>query len=131
MKKSYFKSIPVLVAAIVCFICGFFTSCEERYELRLPLAVNQTQLKFGAEAGSTHMLVYSTGSWTAELQNPDDASWATIENGSGSGNGDIIFTYAENTEAERSCIIVIKSGNREIEVEVTQAAGTPLAPTAQ
>lgn len=124
MKNSYIKRLPKLAMMLICFFATVFISCEERYELKLPLAVAQNQLKFGSEAGSTHMLVYCTGNWDASLQNPDDASWASIENPSGKGNGEIIFSYTENPDTTRSCIVVIQSGNLEKQVEMIQAGKT-------
>lgn len=120
MKTSYIKG-RLLFTAMLMTLIGVFTSCEEDYKLELPLALTQEELTLGASGGSTHVLVYSTGNWTATFKDPADASWASIEQGSGKENGEFIFNYSKNPGVGRQAIIVITTGSETKELAMNQS----------
>lgn len=109
------------MAAMFMTLISVFTSCEEDYKLELPLAVAQNELTLGAGGGSTHVLVYSTGDWTATLKNPADAAWATIDMGSGSGNGEFIFSFTKNPGIPRKAVVVLTTGSDTKEIAMEQS----------
>lgn len=96
-----------LIMAALIVLSGILVSCDKEFKLELPLAVNDLSIGLGTAEGTTHVLVYSTGKWTATLADPADASWATIDEGWGSGNSDFVFSYTENFGLQRKCDIVI------------------------
>lgn len=120
MKKSYI-SFRLLFIAIIAGVLSALTACESDYKLGLDLAVNQEELDLGASGGSTHVMVYSTHDWTATIKNPEDASWASIEKASGSGNGEFIFNYVKNPGIGRKAVVVISTSEGEKEITLTQA----------
>lgn len=120
MKTSYIKG-QLLIKAMFMALIAVFASCQEDYKLELPLALTQEELTLGASGGSTHVLVYSTGNWTASLKDPADASWASIEMGSGKENGEFIFNYAKNPGLGRQAIIVITTGSETKELAMNQS----------
>ena len=74
----------------------------------LPLAVTSRDLSIKKEAGSTHVLVYSDGEWTARLTRP--VKWASIDRNSGYGNHEIVFSYAANYGISRKIGVVFQKG---------------------
>ncbi len=108
------KRILYILAALVCAM-----ACNRSYVLELPLAVDQTTLKFSKESGATHILVYSTEKWTAILD--ENVSWASIEQGAGTGNGEFVFSYEANPMIERQTGVKIKSPSGEIVITMIQS----------
>lgn len=74
----------------------------------LPLAVTSRDLDLAKEAGSTHVLVYSDGEWTARLTRP--VKWASIDRMSGFGNHEIVFSYAANYGISRKIGVIFQKG---------------------
>ena len=85
----------------------------------LPLAVTSRDLSIAKEAGSTHVLVYSDGEWTARLTRP--VKWASIDRNNGFGNHEIVFTYAANFGISRKIGVVFQKGALADTVVFTQA----------
>lgn len=108
--RSYLPTRFALWLAVA--ISGLLiVGCEKEYKLELPLAVNQTDLNLESTAGSTHVLVYSTGDWSVSFL--EDTSWASIAQSSGDGNGEFIFKYDQNIGINRSTDVVLRMGSRE------------------
>lgn len=82
-----------------------FSSCDRAFELKLPLAVDSHRLKLSQEEGSTHILVYADGEWTASLER--GLGWASLDRTSGEGNSEVVFTYGENLGIARQALIVL------------------------
>lgn len=121
MNKSYIKGKLSFAALLLCLLATVMSSCEEKFKLELPLAVTQNGLKFGAAGGSTHVLVYSTGKWTAAIKDPADESWAHLDRTNGEGNSELVFTYDINPGIQRKCVVVLTSGSEVEEIEMIQA----------
>lgn len=120
MNKSFNIGRFCHMALMLCVML-LVSSCEKEYKLELPLAVTQESLDLGAGGGSTHVLVYCTGNWTASLKNIDDESWASIDKASGKENGEFIFNYADNPGVQRMAVVVITSGERTQEIKMKQS----------
>jgi len=73
-----------------------------------------------AAAGSQHLTVSATSSWTLSLS---DGTWASLNKTSGtSDNGDVTLSYEENTEeSSRSITITVKSGSKSNSYTFTQS----------
>ena len=84
------------------------TGCYKNYEMDLPLAVTSRDLSISKEAGSTHVLVYSDGEWTARLTRP--VKWASIDRQKGFGNHEIVFSYSANYGISRKIGVVFQKG---------------------
>ena len=79
--------IMICIAATV--ICA---ACDKPFEMDLPLSVAGRHITLSKDGGSTHVLVYSDGNWTAAFDK--EVNWAAIDRTSGRGNGE----SAEETE---------------------------------
>lgn len=84
------------------------TGCYKPFEMDLPLAVTSRDLTLEKTAGSTHVLVYSDGEWTARLTRP--VKWASIDRQSGFGNHEIVFSYTANYGISRKVGVVFQKG---------------------
>lgn len=102
-------------------ISAVMTGCQKDYELDLPLAVTSNEIHLTSAAGSTHILVYADGKWSATLTAP--VNWASINKLSGEGNNDIVFSYAANYGVSRKVGVVFRKGDLCDTVMLKQAAG--------
>ena len=71
--KTIFNKQKRSVAGVLIALTALttaLTGCQEDFELDLPLAVSARQLSLTKDAGSTPVLVYSNGHWTAPFTRP-------------------------------------------------------------
>lgn len=94
-------------------------SCDKPFEMDLPLSVAQRNISLTKDAGSTHVLVYADGDWTASFTEP--VEWASLSKVSGYGNSDLEFTYSANYGIARRVGIVLSKGELRDTVVMTQA----------
>lgn len=113
------KSVIGAVIAMMAFTSFLTTGCQKDFEMDLPLAVSSRELSLTKEAGSTHVLVYSTGEWTARFTR--NVKWASLNKQEGYGNHEIIFTYAANYGVSRKVGVVFQKGELADTVMFTQA----------
>ncbi len=114
MKIISIKSIISLVAA-----AAFVTvACNKTFELDLPLAVSSRVLDLEADAGSTHILVYSDGDWSAKFAEP--VEWASLDRLNGTGNSEIVLTYAANYGVSRRLKIALAKGELRDTIAINQ-----------
>ncbi len=99
-----------VIGAFVTFVTltMTLTGCYQNYEMDLPLAVTSRDLNLTKEAGSTHVLVYSDGEWTARLTRP--VKWASLDRTSGYGNHEIVFSYSANYGMSRKIGVIFQKG---------------------
>ncbi len=99
-----------VIGAFVAFVTltMTLTGCYKNYEMDLPLAVTSRDLNLTKEAGSTHVLVYSDGEWTARLTRP--VKWASIDRQKGFGNHEIVFSYSANFGISRKIGVIFQKG---------------------
>lgn len=95
------------------------SSCDKAFKLELPLAVDSHLLKLSSGEGSTHILVYADGPWTAKLNG--DPAWATIDRNSGEGNSELVFTYEENLGIARQAQLILERANLRDTIRLTQS----------
>lgn len=100
----------MLAMAMTAMSTGL-TSCDDKYEMDLPLALTQHNLKLNQAGGDLHILVYSTDKWSVRLLNEKDASWCQLNNTSGDKNGEFLVKYLANNGVERAASVEIASKN--------------------
>ncbi len=81
--------------------------CTQRYELSLPLALNRVELRLTSGEGSSYVLVYSQGPWTATLA--ESAPWVTLSRTEGSGNSQINVSVEANPGFNRSVVLTVSN----------------------
>ena len=87
---------------------ALFVSCEKPYTFDKDLAVTAREIRLTEYEGSTHMVVYSNGVWSATLT--EDVLWANLEVGNNNGIGDLVFTYTDNPGIARRVGIRLEKG---------------------
>lgn len=106
---------------IITLICAgslALSSCDAPFELKLPLAVDSHRLKLPQTGGSTHILVYAEGEWTASLDG--EPQWAELDRSSGEGNSEVVFAYGENLGIAREARLLLCSDTRRDTVRLVQ-----------
>ena len=104
----------IIISALLLLLQG----CNKPFEFDRPLAISSRAVTLSAEAGSTHVMVYSNGAWTASLTKP--VKWASLNKLSGEGINDVTFTYSANYAVSRQVGIVFTSGEVRDTVMMTQ-----------
>ena len=110
------------ILAVVLMI----SACDKPYQMDLPLSVAGRKISLTKDAGSTHVLVYSTGEWTARFEK--EVKWASLDRTSGDGNGEVVLTYGANYGIARRVGIVLESKGLRDTVSLIQA-GPVISPS--
>ena len=116
VSKIIRKGLPFIVAMLA------FTACDKPFKLDLPLAVDAREYHLSKKEGVARVFFYTTKSWNITLE-PADCSWASINRTSGSGEDDveeILFTYQQNAEIDRTVTIVINAGDLQEKITMFQ-----------
>lgn len=113
-KRMIMKKAILIITSIL-----LLASCDKPYQLDLPLSVAQRKISLTKDAGSTHILVYADGDWTAAFTEP--VNWASLNKVSGYGNNDLVFTYSANFGIARRVGIVLAKDELRDTVVLTQA----------
>ncbi len=108
------KSITLLLLASAFAATG----CNNTFEMDLPLAVNSRALDLEETSGSTHILVYADGAWTAKFTEP--VEWASLDRVSGSGNSELVLSYAANYGISRRLKIALAKGEYADTIAINQ-----------
>lgn len=98
-------------------------SCDDKYEMELPLALTQHNLDLNQAGGDLHVLVYSTDKWSVRLLDDKDASWCQLGKTSGEKNGEFLVKYSANNGVERSTAVELSSKNGLVDTLVMVQAG--------
>lgn len=107
------------IIAILSVFTLLLSACDKPYQLDLPLAVTSRNLSLTKDGGSTHVLVYSTGHWTAHFTH--SVNWASLSKVEGDGNTDLVFDYSANYSIARKVGIALEMGEHRDTVWMTQA----------
>ncbi len=111
-------SIKTLITSILVAILAL-TSCNKPFELDLPLAINSREIDLDKDSGSTHILVFSNGTWNAKFTEP--VEWASLDRLEGSGNSEIVLSYAANYGLPRRLSIALSKEEHADTIVVNQA----------
>ena len=119
MKRVLKYMFAVLVVAVVA------TSCREKFEWSIPLAVNSTEItRLDVNGGHQYVTVFSTGDWSCRLLpvvEGDDISWCRLVNTTGTGCQAIDMEFDLNeTGYTRSVVLEITGEGETISVRITQ-----------
>ena len=120
--KTIFNKQKRSVAGVLVAMMALtttLTGCQKDFEMDLPLAVSARELSLSKDAGSTHVLVYSDGDWTAHFTR--NVKWASTNKLHGYGNNEIVFTYSANYGVSRKVGVVFEKGSLADTVMFTQA----------
>ncbi|MCH5596447.1 BACON domain-containing protein [Niabella ginsengisoli] len=90
----------------------FFIGCKkEDIVFNTDLALDSRFIILNAPADTTKIVVYSDHNWT--MENRDNASWITIQKGSGNGTAYAIVAVPNNTsDYPRAATLLFKAGNK-------------------
>ena len=94
------------------------TGCNKTFEMDLPLAVNSREIDLESTSGSTHILVFSDGDWSAKFTEP--VEWASLDRLSGTGNSELVLSYAANYGVSRRLKIALAKGECRDTIAVNQ-----------
>lgn len=99
-------------------------ACNRPYSLDLDLAVSRNDIKVSASAGKDYFVVYSTGSWTIDME-PESAGWVRLSDVSGRKEKVVYVMFDENPSVSRAVTFTVTSGDRTCTVYLAQegAAG--------
>jgi len=103
---------------VMLLVLPFLLQCEKKMEIDLSLAVNANELHLDAEEGTTHIMVYANGEWEVSFE--EDVDWISVDKIHGNGNGDVVFSYAQNFGASRRVTMVLTKGSERQEVLIIQ-----------
>ncbi|MGN0189885.1 MAG: BACON domain-containing protein, partial [Candidatus Cryptobacteroides sp.] len=104
MKLNTMKRMAEVAAFLLLLVAG---GCRQEDITEMDLAVNDKVLNLKSSKGSTHVLVWCNGSWTASFT--EEIGWASIEKSSGKGDGEFILNYQANAELLRRAVIRIEA----------------------
>lgn len=96
------------MAVGLCLASMLLFACDKPFEMNLPLAVNSHKLSLNETAGSTHILVWSDGLWTASFGR--EINWGSLNKLEGQGNSDLEFSYSANYGVARSVELILAKG---------------------
>ena len=113
MKKILYGFVA---AAVLLFL---LPSCQQKFEVVNTLSVSSRTLELKSAAGSTHIMVYSTGPWTVRLSEKVD--WASLDKLSGEGFNDFVFSYSANYGVKRGINIILEAEGRSETISIVQS----------
>lgn len=93
--------------------------CEKKYELDLSLALSTEEIHLEATEGKTKIMIYADGPWQVAVK--EETDWLTLNTKSGSGNGDILFSYSRNFGIARKATLLITKGSEQKELVIIQS----------
>lgn len=114
----------VKVAAAMMAVCALLLASCERSAVSSILEVSVKSPSVAAVSGQQFVSVKADGNWTLTLvSGSGSVDWASLDVPSGTGSkNNIILTYKANTSKEpRSLTLVLGSGSRSVNCEVTQS----------
>ena len=107
------------IVAALTMLC--IAACTPEYELKIPLALNRTEMRFRSTGDSYYVMVSCAGAWTAELDG--EAPWLSLSRTEGGGNAQIMVTAEVNDGVSRGVTMTVRSGDLSREMYISQAGG--------
>lgn len=105
----------------ILLLSALAVSCEKKFQFSQPLSLQSDKVELEAGEGSTPVIIYANGSWTASLT--EGEAWAHLENTSGTGLGQVKFHYDANEGLARKAVIEISSAGEIRHISMVQKAG--------
>ncbi len=94
-------------------------ACQREYAIFDELSVTSHTLNIRKTPGQTHIMVYSTGSWTVALE--QDVEWASLNKTTGEGLGDFVLSWSANYGVTRHIDVLVSRGEKTERIHVVQA----------
>ena len=102
-------------------LTAFFAvvGCNNTFEMDLPLAVSSRLIDLTKDAGSTHIIIYADGDWTAKFT--ETTEWASLDRLNGNGNSEVVLSYSANYGLSRRLAIALSKNELKDTIVVNQA----------
>lgn len=110
MKRNLLYMLLALLPAL---------SCQREYAIFDDLSITNHTLNIGRTPGQTHIMVYSTGSWTVALEK--DVEWASLNRTAGEGLGDFVLSWSANYGVTRHVDVLVSRDQKTERIHVVQA----------
>ena len=68
--------------------------CNKTFEMDLPLAVSSRVIDLTKDAGTTHIMIFADGDWTAKFT--ETTEWASLDRLNGNGNSEVVLSFSAN-----------------------------------
>ena len=108
--------------ALIFACMSILSACSKSYEENWEdLRVDYLALNFPSNISKSSIVVYYSGTWTAELT--DNTGWITIDRTSGAGVSTIEFQFSENLGLSRAATLTIYGGQETKTIPIVQKAG--------
>ncbi|MBZ4192261.1 BACON domain-containing protein [Niabella beijingensis] len=98
--------------SLFAFVTLLIAGCKkEDTVFNTDLALDSRFIILNAPADTTKIVVYADGNWT--MENRDNASWITVQNGAGKGTGYAIISVPDNaSDYPRAATLLFMSGSK-------------------
>ena len=94
-------SILTMILTAVLTVVG----CNKTFEMDLPLAVSSRVIDLTKDAGTTHIMIFADGDWTAKFT--ETTEWASLDRLNGNGNSEVVLSFSANYGLSRRLAIAL------------------------
>ena len=116
-KYNLLSLLSLFIIAVTLF------SCENDETLQEAISLSEAEISFAPGASSATVEVTSNTEWTASVFDAgENHDWITVSPASGSFDGTITISVAENGTEPRSAVVRVFSKHKVASVEITQDA---------
>lgn len=92
--------------------------CNKTFEMDLPLAVSSRVIDLTKDAGTTHIMIFADGDWTAKFT--ETTEWASLDRLNGNGNSEVILSFSANYGLSRRLAIALAKSELKDTIFVNQ-----------
>lgn len=107
-------SILTMILTAVLTVVG----CNKTFEMDLPLAVSSRVIDLTKDAGTTHIMIFADGDWTAKFTEPTE--WASLDRLNGNGNSEVVLSFSANYGLSRRLAIALAKSELKDTIFVNQ-----------
>jgi len=93
--------------------------CNKTFEMDLPLAVSSRVIDLTKDAGTTHIMIFADGDWTAKFT--ETTEWASLDRLNGNGNSEVVLSFSANYGLSRRLAIALAKSELKDTIFVNQA----------
>lgn len=108
-------SILTMILTAVLTVVG----CNKTFEMDLPLAVSSRVIDLTKDAGTTHIMIFADGDWTAKFT--ETTEWASLDRLNGNGNSEVVLSFSANYGLSRRLAIALAKSELKDTIFVNQA----------
>ena len=108
-------SILSMILTAVLTVVG----CNKTFEMDLPLAVSSRVIDLTKDAGTTHIMIFADGDWTAKFT--ETTEWASLDRLNGNGNSEVVLSFSANYGLSRRLAIALAKSELKDTIFVNQA----------